>query len=32
MAFGLAKTCAKPEIAFWDRLGRYLLQLLGPTK
>jgi hypothetical protein len=31
MPFGLAKTCAKLEIAFEDYLGSYLLQILGPT-
>jgi hypothetical protein len=31
MPFGLAKTCAKLEIAFGDYLSSYLLQILGPT-
>jgi hypothetical protein len=32
MPFGLANTCAELEIAFWDHLGSYLLQISGPTK
>jgi hypothetical protein len=32
MPFGLANTCAELEIAFWDYLGSYLLQISGPTK